>query len=208
MRTIIVEGFDMVGKTVVGKQFGEGYPSYHFNYDLYDKEFDNRDKCHLFYSMQADLLKFLKENNQVLPKCILFDRSPISSYVYSRVYSGKQQSVYYDDVDAFLTPMINLLDKGEKVKIYYVEHDNQESAERIYNSIQKKRGTHTDKYDYFKDFNEYINNYYASMIQYSQIFNHILEFYSNAIDIYLVKTLSNSSGEQVFLSLPEKWKVE
>lgn len=199
MKIKIVEGFEMVGKSVVLKSISH-QKAYRPDYDIYDKNFENRESAFMFYFAQSDLFKHLKERGETLPSEIVYDRSTITSYVYSKLYEEHKPIGMTTALQMFKNYSLSL-DVGESIEIYHVEHSSEESAERIYDSEQTKN-THTERYDKFGNFISYMNMYHKANEYFYEVYN-ILKEYSQ-IDIYLVKTFSNTKGDKVYLDVPER----
>jgi hypothetical protein len=190
MDSVIIEGFDFVGKSAVIKELHNGR-SYHPDYTLFDK-YLSRNAAFMFSYGQVDLLYNLPNNE--LPKEIIWDRAVISSYVYSRIYKDKVIPVI--DEDLVFHFFDRLSDISDNIEIDYVYHKDKDSAKRIFESDKN----HNDKLDSFKNFDEYWKTYLKADDLFLYIIKELGSRNYNNIKFVMIQTESNESGTKVQIS--------
>lgn len=148
---IIVEGFDMVGKTKFAKQEFSEYSHYYANHDLTDITVGRNNSWTIGYGI-IDFLSQVHKSGQK----ILINRGICSSIVYESIYNKTDlnRSIvdYYRNNQFF----------HDNIDIVYVRHNTRTCAEYIYEmskSRERNKNELSDQYDKFKDFNDYWNTY-------------------------------------------------
>ena len=177
----IVEGFDMVAKSLLINTIDKTFmrvniPStvYRCNYDIIDKHLGRNNAWVAGYSA----LDFVSNMNGSLNLNIIFDRSFPSSWVYDKLY-GNGNLVTDDIIDSYLREL-----EGLDHKVYYVRHLNKDSAKRIYESRDK-----VDVLDNFASFEAYWETY----IEADKLYREFFRTYN--IEPLVFYSLSDSTGK-------------
>lgn len=159
----IIEGFNLTGKSTFIKDVLNVEP-YHFDYKSLDS--------------QPDTAHYPA-----------YDRSIISSYVYSRLY---------DDFEVVgKIPVFDFFKKFEdcdSVDIYYVHHSLEETAKKIYDhTLANWNDSHDKPYEKFFNFDDYWTIYRGSEDWFLYILKLIDEKFDN-VNIYDVATVPTDDG--------------
>ena len=194
MHVIIVEGFDMTGKSVVLELVSNGIEPYRPNYNIYDSWFESRESSFMYGLVQSETFKYLKTVNEPLPSKYVYNRACGSWYVYSRLYDDQKEvpiEYCYNFID-------NLIDCDADITFIYVRHKSRESANRIFDyEASSYLGTHTEKYDKFKGFIEYLDTYTKATKLYGEFFKDIENKYSDKVRVIKAYTTSNDKGDLI-----------
>lgn len=181
----IVEGFDLIGKTALGKMIAESYESigidttvYRCNYKVIDNHL-GRNKAWVAGFGAVDILKNMRVDKEVN---VLFDRGIPSSYVYDRLY-GNAKNVTDELTQDLIENLGNL-----NTTFYYLTHESKESALRIYNSRER-----VDVLDEFESFDAYWKTYTLCCELYEEFFSKF--------DIEPMRFTSKSSEDGTFVTI-------
>ena len=153
---VVVEGFDMVGKTHFMNTYSEfnNYSYYHPNYYTVDKVLGRDNAWTIGYGI-FDMLSSLPASR--LPS-LLIDRGVLSSYVYGKMFNTElpeEVIMYYKDSNFYHELVDNII----------VRHSSKKSASKLYD-LSKSRIVDNDissKYDTYSSFEDYYSNYLRSM---------------------------------------------
>lgn len=174
-RAFILEGFDIVGKTTYSRMLVDSV--YRPDYSIFDQYFD-RTLAFMFGYAQADTWSYCKSAGLSVPELVGIDRSPISGYVYSRLYGKDIEPLSCDFVISYLMKMLKAFDQ---IEIYDVRHSGMESAEEIYDYTQKYSEDHNEPFDTFDSFSDYYNTYSRASIYFDAIYGVIKERLNRSI---------------------------
>ena len=161
---LIFEGFDLVGKTTFAKSLIDNL--YRPDYSVLDNDY-NRNLAFMIGYGQSDLFVHMKDYDLPIPERIGFDRSLLSSYVYSRLY----QSELYKPVptDIVVSYYMKMLYAFDQVDVYNVYHKDIVSARAIYDHNKNHETDHTESFDQFEDFDQYFSYFLASVDYFDDI---------------------------------------
>lgn len=187
---IIVEGFDMVGKTSYLESIHS--PGYRPDYDMLDS-FYERNLAGLFFFMQADLLyktDLVKSDTK-----LTLDRSSVSGYVYSRIYPSDVSEFPSEMVIESIKRMCSVFDT---VEIVHVIHSCRESAKQIYFQSHKD-GSHLDKLDQFDSFDAYFRCYQNAESYYREIYISLIDsIVDDVLHLAVVKSDALTYPDRLF----------
>lgn len=159
---VAIEGFDMVGKDYVIKNYKDhDLPNLNYyrpDYTLFDSMFSRNDAWVIGYS----IIDYLSKSNLVPSKsvyysdnitCVGFNRFIVSSLVYSELYGGTLHTIenlreiykYYS--------YESLKEKGFDLTIYHIKHSDISSAMKM--MITSKDRSDNEPLDNFKTFETY-----------------------------------------------------
>lgn len=159
---VAIEGFDMVGKDYVIKNYKNyNLPNLNYyrpDYTLFDSMFSRNDAWVIGYS----IIDYLSKSHFVPSKsiyyndnvaCVGFNRFIVSSLVYSELYGGNLHTIenlreiykYYN--------YGALREKGFDLTIYHVKHSDISSAMKM--MITSKDRSNNEPLDNFKTFEAY-----------------------------------------------------
>lgn len=156
---IIVEGFEMVGKSTAIKNLfvKEGYTSYHATHDLTDITVGRNNSWTIGYGV----LDFLKQYNQNFlvhfPAKVVIDRGIFSSYVYQKLY-GPEGDLDFKILDYYANDEFF----HNEITHCYVRPANKAVARMLWeNSKNRPKNPNilSNKYDQFKTFEDYWEMY-------------------------------------------------
>ena len=164
LKLVIVEGYEMVGKTTVidylRREFysrGVGTVLYRPDYDKYYPKIEYHERGYLGLSA-LELYSMVGDKDTVL----ILDRSVFSTMVYDIYYHG---FTYREVEEKWLNPTRELFDKFELYSVL-VAHKDKESARELYRVALSTRGSNLDEYDIFEDFEEYYGEYLQLLSQF------------------------------------------
>lgn len=152
-KIVIVEGFDMVGKTSAVERFFSDYETYFATHDLTDVTIGRDNSWTIGYGV-VDLLSQMK----TLPKLVI-NRGVVSSAVYSDLYGTVPSTKVLEKVldwyacNEFFAKSITHI---------YVSHFDYHSAKVLFENSQKRQTNPNElsaKLDKFKSFDAYWNTY-------------------------------------------------
>lgn len=162
-KLVLVEGFDMVGKSTLIKELYPNHSKYHATHDLTDETVGRDNSWTIGYGV-VDMLSQMYSNG--IPNLVI-DRGVISSYVYTKL-SGKEFDSkimeYYKNNKFF----------KENIRHILVVHQDKVSAKLIYDRSQSrtlnpnKISAELDKFDTFGEYWK----------QYEKAMNLFIEAYS------------------------------
>lgn len=199
MNVSILEGFDYVGKTAVRDILIKSTMSYRPSYEFLDN-YVGRDKAWMLGYGCADFLRYLKGSGLEVTGDIVLDRSPISSYVYSRIYEDQ------DPISRDITlEFVKILSESvSSINIYYTTHTSRSSAQYIYENAPG----HNDPMDYFKTFDEYLSMHTVASKEYYYILNDIYNLGLSNVHIIVARTKSDETGRIKNIYESRKWRNE
>lgn len=154
-KVIIVEGFEMVGKTSYAKSLyspdGTRPIIYHADHDLTDKTIGRNNSWAIGYGI-FDLL-----SHSDIKETIIIDRHVASSYVYPKLYGLNSELnpeivEYYKNSEFF----------HKSVTHIHIQHESKEEALKIFEKSktrEKNANELSNKYDQFDNFEEYWGRY-------------------------------------------------
>lgn len=190
----IVEGFDMVGKSLYVSRFMSKYKQYTPNHDLTDMTVGRGKSWVIGYGIIDFLSQVHDDNNSN----VVINRGICSSIVYGDIYEngevGPETISYYKNSKFF----------HENVDILYFCHSSKNIAEIIYNKSQSRSVNPNEisaKYDKFKSFEDYWKTY----CEFDEAFRRSFDLLN--IKPYCIQTLLNKyevydpSGELVRTAL-------
>ena len=155
---LIFEGFDLVGKTTYARTLVDNL--YRPDYSVLDEDY-NRNLAFMIGYGQSDLFVYMKDNDLPIPERIGFDRSLISSYVYSRLYPDDVYKPVSPDI--IVSYYMKMLYAFDQVDVYNVYHKDIISARSIYDYNENHETDHTESFDQFEDFDQYFSRFLASV---------------------------------------------
>lgn len=152
-KVIIVEGFEMVGKTSYAKTLAERTNNfiYHADHDLTDKTVGRNNSWTIGYGI-FDLLSHIPTE-----ETIIIDRHVASSYVYQKLY-GPEGELYSEVIDYYKNNKFF----HDSVTHIHVQHESKEEALKIFEKSKtrdKNSNELSNKYDQFDNFEEYWSRY-------------------------------------------------
>lgn len=153
-RHIIVEGFEMVGKTTYAQKVVRGLTPravlYHADHDLTDKTIGRDNSWTIGYGI-FDLL-----SHADLEETVVIDRHVASSYAYQKLYGGTPLSEevieYYKNNEFFHNSISHI----------HIQHLDRDNAFAIYQKSQSREkncNELSNKYDQFESFDQYWERY-------------------------------------------------
>ena len=175
---LIFEGFDLVGKTTYARSLVDNI--YRPDYSVLDNYY-NRNLAFMIGYGQSDLFVYMKDNDLSIPERIGFDRSLLSSYVYSRLYSDDPYKPVSPDI--VVSYYMKMLYAFDQVDIYDVRHKDMVSARSIYDYNKNHENDHTESFDQFEDFDQYFSRFLDSV-----------DYFDDVIDV-LKKRLHRSISD-------------
>lgn len=165
---VIVDGFEIVGKTSYIKCAYPTYQYYHPTHSLTDKTIGRHNSWAIGYGLMDMVCQF---NNDCDFKLVI-DRGVASSYVYPFLYN--QESTLPTEVLKWYRD--NLLLK-KRVNFVYLCHKTKDSAKFIYEDALSHRMTDTNslsqKYDTFENFEDYWKTYLRADEMFRSVYNYM-----------------------------------
>ena len=155
---LIFEGFDLVGKTTYARTLVDNL--YRPDYSVLDNNY-SRNLAFMIGYGQSDLFVYMKDNNLSIPEKVGFDRSLISSYVYSRLYPDDLYK--FVPIDVLVSYYMKMLYAFDQVDVYNVYHKDIISARAIYDYNKNHETDHTESFDQFKNFDQYFSYFLTSV---------------------------------------------
>lgn len=164
-KVVVVEGFDMVGKSTWVNEVLGTYQQYTPDHDLTDSTVGRSNSWTIGYGI-FDLLSQVGYSGEG----IVINRGVASSYVYPQIYNQNPldlQVIEWYKGNKFFK---------EETSVLYFFHESQESARVIYENSQKRQKNPnklSDKMDQFKDFEDYWSTYTKAHRLFVEAFNKL-----------------------------------
>lgn len=182
-KIIILEGFDMVGKSTYANEFLK-VRTYYPNHDITDVTIGRNNSWAIGYSV----LDFLSQID-VRDEHIVINRGVFSSYVYSKLYGHSEDELPEAVIDYYRNSQFF----KDNVSVIYFQHFSRSSAKVIYESSmsrQKSFNELTAKLDQFSDFDQYWRAYSKASELFIESFNLIgvTPYYFRTGDGYFLET--------------------
>lgn len=167
---ILLEGFDMVGKSTYAKQhFPSYFNIYECDHDVTDKVIGRSNSWSIGYGV-VDFLQKALTNSMTNNLNVIINRGVFSSYVYKRLYEGTllDSSIinWYKNNSFF----------RNNIKHIYVRHKDINTAQSIYEASQLRKVPNnpiTKSLDNFNSFRDYWALYTIADSLFTEIYDYI-----------------------------------
>ena len=189
---VVLEGFEMVGKSYLLNGIKEKYEEYNQPVLAYRPDWEgslndkviSRGNRYIPGIVLFDIWKNLNSTSK--PK-LLLDRWLASTYVYSIMYDQEQDCKYISDM---IKGHEDAVGSDMKLIFIYKCHKNNDEAREFYD-MAINDNDHSDKYDKFEDFEDYYRNYEKADALYRNFFKSMCKF-----KVYCISSIDNELIEE------------